>query len=38
ADMLREHIDQPVCVPDNPQIIGALGAALYASEMNNTET
>jgi predicted CoA-substrate-specific enzyme activase len=38
ADMLREHVDQPVCVPDNAQIIGALGAALYASEMNDGET
>lgn len=38
ADMLREHIDQPVYVPEHAQIIGALGAALYALEMSEGQT
>jgi predicted CoA-substrate-specific enzyme activase len=32
AHMLREHVDGEVKAPPNPQIMGALGAALYALE------
>jgi len=31
SEMLRDHTDNPICVPEHPQVIGALGAALYAS-------
>lgn len=33
AEMLRDHTDNPVRIPDRPQLIGALGAALYASKV-----
>lgn len=32
AEMLRDHTDNPIRVPEHPQVIGALGAALYASK------
>ncbi len=32
ADMAREMIDNPIRVPDSPQLTGALGAALFAAE------
>jgi predicted CoA-substrate-specific enzyme activase len=32
AELLRGHVTVPVIVPDRPQIMGALGAALYAAE------
>jgi activator of 2-hydroxyglutaryl-CoA dehydratase len=33
ADLIREHTSTPVRIPPHPQIIGALGAALYALEV-----
>ncbi len=33
AEMLKEHTDNPIRVPEHPQVIGALGAALYASHV-----
>ncbi len=33
AEMLREHTNNPIRVPDYPQVIGALGAALYAKTL-----
>ena len=33
ADLIREHTSTPVRIPPHPQIIGALGAALYAMEV-----
>lgn len=30
AELLGEHTSAPVLIPPNPQIVGALGAALYA--------
>lgn len=32
AELLKEHTDSPIQVPPHPQIVGALGAALYAVE------
>ncbi len=32
AEIIREYTDRPVEIPPHPQIIGALGAALYAME------
>jgi predicted CoA-substrate-specific enzyme activase len=34
ADLIREHTGSQVVVPPRPQITGALGAALYALEMD----
>ncbi|MGB9616024.1 MAG: acyl-CoA dehydratase activase [Desulfomonilaceae bacterium] len=34
AEMLREHTDNPIHVPEHPQVIGALGAALYAQQVS----
>lgn len=33
ADMIREHSSGPVHIPPKPQIVGALGAALYSLGM-----
>jgi (R)-2-hydroxyacyl-CoA dehydratese activating ATPase len=32
AELLKEHTDSPIRIPPHPQIVGALGAALYAIE------
>lgn len=32
ADLLRAHVSVPVLIPERPQIMGALGAALYARD------
>lgn len=34
ADLLRQYTSCPVVIPPHPQIIGALGAALYALEQS----
>jgi predicted CoA-substrate-specific enzyme activase len=31
--LLEEHLGQPVVVPDNPDMVGALGAALYGKNL-----
>lgn len=33
AELLKEHTTTPIRVPPHPQIVGALGAALYAAEV-----
>lgn len=33
AELIQEHTSGPVRIPPNPQIVGALGAALYSLEM-----
>jgi activator of 2-hydroxyglutaryl-CoA dehydratase len=32
AEMAREMIDNPIRVPESPQLTGALGAALFAMD------
>lgn len=32
AEMLQEHVDVPIRISPHPQIMGALGAALYAAD------
>jgi predicted CoA-substrate-specific enzyme activase len=34
--LLQERIDRPILVPETPDIVGALGAALYGVEGNGT--
>lgn len=33
AEMLRDHTDNFIRIPEHPQVIGALGTALYASQV-----
>lgn len=36
VSLLEKEIGQPICIPENPQIVGALGAALEAQVKSKT--